>query len=102
MKDLSSIVSSGASVVTSDSSFNCDKLSINASGASKVKLDLIAKEVQTVLTGASNTILSGAAEVHICSISGAASLKSYKVNNSKYKPYCFGSLISKSKCKSKV
>lgn len=79
MKDLSSIVSSGASVVTSDSSFTCDKLSINASGASKVKLDLIAKEVQTVLTGASNTILSGAAEVHICSISGAASLKSYKL-----------------------
>lgn len=79
MKDLSSIVSSGASVVTSDSSFNCDKLSINASGASKVKIDIIAKEVQSTLTGAANTILSGAAEVHICSISGAASLKSYKL-----------------------
>lgn len=79
MKDLSSIVSSGASVITTDSSFNCDKLNINASGASKVKLDLIAKELQTVLTGASNTILSGAAESHICSISGAASLKSYKL-----------------------
>lgn len=79
MKDLSSIISSGASVVTSDSSFNCDKLSLNASGASKIKLDVIGKEIQTVLTGASTTILSGAAEVHICSISGAASLKSYKL-----------------------
>lgn len=79
MKDLSSIISSGASVIATDSSFNCDKLSINASGASKVKLDLIAKEVQSTLTGASNTILSGAAEVHICSISGAASLKSYRL-----------------------
>lgn len=80
-KTLEGITTSGAAYVKTDSVFNADKINLESSGASRIKLDIICKDIQSNATGASTISLSGATENHTSFVSGAASLKAYKLSS---------------------
>jgi Putative auto-transporter adhesin, head GIN domain/Outer membrane protein beta-barrel domain len=81
MSSLDAINASGAAYVKSDTTFNSDKMELTASGASKIKLDIVCKELQSNATGASSLVLTGATENHTALVSGAASLKAQKLSS---------------------
>ncbi|HWY35263.1 MAG TPA: head GIN domain-containing protein, partial [Nitrosopumilaceae archaeon] len=80
-KTLNEIGTSGASQVSTENTLNAEKLSVTTSGASKASLDVVLKDIQTNVSGASTLILSGATETHTSEVSGAASLKSIKLSS---------------------
>ncbi|MCD6068418.1 MAG: hypothetical protein K0S33_3244 [Bacteroidetes bacterium] len=79
-KTLDAISTSGAAYVKSDSTFNAEKVELESSGASKIKLDVICKNIRSNATGASTILLTGATENHVAFVSGAASMKAYKLS----------------------
>lgn len=72
--DLSAIEIQGAARLDSEGEFKCNKLSIEASGASKVNLTLDAQEIQSEISGAAKVHLNGKAVSNAAEISGAALL----------------------------
>lgn len=95
MKTLEEISTSGAVYLKSDTTFNADKLELTASGASKIKLDVICKEIKSTVTGAATLVLTGATEVHIAHTSGASSLKAYKLSSINTTITCSGASSAK-------
>ncbi|MDP2388580.1 MAG: DUF2807 domain-containing protein [Bacteroidota bacterium] len=95
MKTLEEINTSGAVYLKSDTTFNADKLELIASGASKIKLDVICKEIKSTVTGAATLVLTGATEVHIAHTSGASSLKAYKLSTINSNVTCSGASTAK-------
>jgi hypothetical protein len=79
-KTLDAISTSGAAYVKSDSTFNAEKVYLESSGASRIKLDVICKNIESNASGASTISLTGATENHLAFTTGAASLKAYKLS----------------------
>jgi hypothetical protein len=80
-KTLDAISTSGAAYVKSDSTFNAEKIYLESSGASRIKLDVICKNIESNASGASTITLTGATENHLSFVTGAASLKAYKLSS---------------------
>lgn len=95
MKTLEGIETTGAAYVKTDTTFNADKLELTSSGASKIKLDVVCKEVKSTSTGASTIVLSGATEVHLVTTSGASNLKAYKFSTINTNITCSGASSAK-------
>jgi hypothetical protein len=83
VKDLSKIELSGASDIKSAGNLNVDKLTINASGAGDINLQLTANEVTAEASGAGDITLSGTANVLNARVSGAGDLKAFKLEAKK-------------------
>jgi hypothetical protein len=79
VKTLTLIEVSGAASVKSQTQFTADKLKLETSGASNLKLDLKAGEITGNASGASVMNLSGTAQTLNVDVSGAASLKAYNL-----------------------
>src|SRR3989344_3334679 len=95
IKNLEELSTSGAVYLKSDTTFNADKLELTASGASKIKLDVVCKEIKSNVTGAGTIVLTGATEVHIAYTSGASSLKAYKLSSINTNITCSGASSAK-------
>ncbi|MDO9510633.1 MAG: DUF2807 domain-containing protein [Bacteroidales bacterium] len=74
-----SLDASGASTIKGETAIKSDKLSIEASGATNVTLEIYVKELLTEISGAADCKLSGTVQHHSSEISGAASLKAYEL-----------------------
>lgn len=69
---------SGASSITAANRIsNKQRISLNASGASSIEMEVDTPEVFTDLTGASDVILGGQAKTHTGEASGASTIKAY-------------------------
>ncbi len=75
LPNLRSLNAHGAVDVTGESLFEADEFSIEASGASSVKMDIDVNLLKTKISGAADVTLSGRAKVHKIDVSGAGSLK---------------------------
>ncbi len=73
--DLRRLEASGATDVKSDGLISTEELTLEASGATSVTLDLDVNQLTTNVSGAADVTLSGRADVHDLDISGAGSLK---------------------------
>ncbi len=82
-RDLDNISTSGAIEIRSQETLEADKLSIEASGASEVYLDLDVEHVSFDLSGASEIELTGSAEEIIFDGSGACELRAYDLSAKK-------------------
>ncbi|MEI6851406.1 MAG: DUF2807 domain-containing protein [Bacteroidota bacterium] len=82
-KDLKSIDISGASTLKSENTLKLDNLTIDASGAAEVKLDLDVANLESDLSGAANVKLSGIVLNHNIKAGGAADLKALELQTSK-------------------
>lgn len=94
-KTLDALYTSGAAYIKSDSTFNADKIELTASGASKIKLDVLCKEIKSNVTGAASIVLTGATENHSALVSGASSLKAYKLSTINTNITCSGAASAK-------
>ena len=83
VKDLKRIELSGASDVKSTSMITVDKLTIEASGAGNVTLQVIANEVTAEISGAGDVNLSGTTNLLNAKVSGAGDLKAFKLETKK-------------------
>ena len=72
---LKSLTAHGAVDVEGQSLFEADEFTLDASGASSVKLDLDVNYLKSTVSGASDVTLSGRATTHKIRLSGAGSLK---------------------------
>lgn len=75
MKTLASLEVSGAADVKSENTFTCENITIEASGAGDVHLDLKATEVKAKISGAGDLTLKGSAQTLNATVSGAGTLK---------------------------
>ncbi len=73
----------GAAIVIGQNEISSDKLEIEATGASKLELQLNVKNLSTEISGASVVKLSGKTGYHRTEISGAANLKAYELETAK-------------------
>lgn len=73
--EIKGIQASGAVDLSSGNLLKTDNLTVKASGASSLDLEIDADNLNTDLSGASNLRLKGRAENHFGSLSGASSLK---------------------------
>jgi hypothetical protein len=73
--ELKALNAHGATDVTGESLFEASEFTIEASGASSVKLDLDVSFLKSTVSGASDVTLSGRATTHKIRVSGAGSLK---------------------------
>lgn len=80
---LDRIEASGAATVTGQSVISGEKFELEASGASKVDLQLDVKNLYTEITGAAEAKLSGKTDYHRTEVSGAATLKAWDLVTSK-------------------
>jgi hypothetical protein len=78
---LNQITSSGASKFTATNTITADSLSIDVSGASNINATVKVNEVSVMLSGASNVTLEGNTQRFYSTVSGASSLKTYKLNS---------------------
>jgi len=74
LRDLSKIETSGAVNVTSGGKITTKDLAIDASGASKITLDLSSNNITTTGSGSTELNLTGQASSHSVSFSGSGSL----------------------------
>ena len=79
---LTKITCNGASKITTRNCLVSDSLSIDVSGASDVNLTLQTKITDVMLSGASSVVLEGQSQTLYGNVSGASSLKTYKLNAS--------------------
>lgn len=79
LKEISLLEVSGAVRVKSDGSLMSEFLSLKCSGATTATLDLNVSKLNTHLSGAAKLSLSGQADHHILSLSGAATLQAGKL-----------------------
>jgi len=77
--DLESLQLSGATKVSAAGSLNFRDLVINASGATKMDIELQADKLRLNTTGASNIALAGQANAFAIDLSGASKLNAYKL-----------------------
>lgn len=78
---LQQITASGASKFSTSNTLIADSLSIDVSGASDAIANVKSKSVDVTLSGASGVNLEGNTETLQSRVSGASSLKSYKLNS---------------------
>jgi hypothetical protein len=71
----SSIEASGVVNLKSTNTLEYEKMKLEASGATKITLDLITDDLYSEISGASNVYLKGKATIHKINISGASLLK---------------------------
>jgi len=76
-KMLESLEASGGSDVYTQNTLKTDKLSINSSGGSDLKLDVIANDIQIKLSGGSDLDLKGSASNMDLNTSGGSDVKAY-------------------------
>jgi hypothetical protein len=81
--NLNYIAVSGATNFRSDNDIKSDSLVIEGSGASELNLFLNARSVKAVISGASNASLSGTNENFQADVSGASTLKAYKLSSAR-------------------
>lgn len=79
---LTKITSSGASKFTTANTLVADSLAIDVSGASSVNASLKTKATDVMLSGASGVTLEGESNRLYSTVSGASSLKAYKLTTS--------------------
>ena len=72
---------SGAVELTSEDKLKCSSLTIDASGATEVDLDLKVDKLTIDMSGASETKLSGKAKNVNIDLSGASELEAYKLDD---------------------
>lgn len=77
---LKKITASGASKFSTANTLTGDSISMDVSGASNIVANLKVKAVDVMLSGASGTTLEGEAQSLYSTVSGASSLKAYKLN----------------------
>ncbi len=77
---LSKIICSGASKLSTENTLLGDSLSIDVSGAGNVIATIKTKAIDAMLSGASSVTLEGNSETLYGTISGASTLKAYKLN----------------------
>ncbi len=77
---LNLITLSGASHFETDNELKTDSIHVEASGASNVELNLVARAVRTTVSGASEVNFSGTTQDLYATVSGASTLKAYKLN----------------------
>ena len=77
VKDLKSVNVSGAAKIKGDGEFATDKITVDATGAGSVALQLKATDVNVSGSGAGNIKLTGSATNLKADLSGAANLKAY-------------------------
>ena len=75
LKSIAGISATGASKVNFTSMVSCDKMEIDANGASYIEIELKAKEINIGSHGASNIKVNGSATLLIATVDGASSLK---------------------------
>ena len=75
LKSIVGISATGASKVNFTSMVSCDKMEIDANGASYIEIELKAKEINIGSHGASNIKVNGSATLLIATVDGASSLK---------------------------
>ncbi len=73
------ITASGAASINSENKLSSPNIEVTASGASKVNVDLETDNLTSKVSGTSNVILKGAANMHKTTVSGAASLRAYEL-----------------------
>jgi hypothetical protein len=77
----SSIEASGVVNLKSTNTLEYEKMKLEASGATKITLDLITDDLFSEVSGASNVYLKGKATVHKVKISGASLLKADELSS---------------------
>jgi len=88
--DIEFLKASGASTVIGETTITANTLTIEASGASDLKLDLDVENLETELSGASDLELSGIATNHNTDLSGASTLKAYDLQTQNTSVYASG------------
>lgn len=82
-KEINEIDLSGASEINGLNEIKTEKLTINLSGASEIKLNVNVNDLNTTIAGASEAYFKGIAQNHILSISGAADLDAFELETQK-------------------
>ena len=82
-KSLNSLRLSGAADAKSEGTINAGKFQIRLSGASGVKLDIVAETITSEMSGASSLTLTGRANEHHITASGASNVKAEKLETRK-------------------
>lgn len=75
LKSISGLSATGASKVDFTSMVSCDKMEIDANGASYVEIELKAKEISLGSHGASSVKIAGSSTLLVAHVDGASSLK---------------------------
>lgn len=78
---LTKLITTGASKFSTKNTLLCDSFSLKATGASDVYIATKAKIVDAMASGASNVTLEGSAPTLYGNVSGASSLKAYKLTS---------------------
>ena len=81
--NLNHIAVSGATNFRSDNDIKSDSLVIEGSGASQLNLFINARSVRAIVSGATDADFSGSTENFYSDVSGASSLKAYKLSSAK-------------------
>lgn len=82
-KEINEVTLSGASEIKGLNEIKTDKLTLNLSGASEIKLDLNVNELHTLISGASEATFKGTANTHNLNVSGAADLNALDLETQK-------------------
>jgi hypothetical protein len=77
VRNLKSIVASGAVEITSNGRLNLGDLDLNLSGATKINLDVAASNVETNGSGVSDITLKGQASSHTIEMSGSGNVHAF-------------------------
>lgn len=77
---LKKVTASGASKFSTANTLTSDSISMDVSGASNIVANLKVRAVDVMLSGASGTTLEGETQSLYGTVSGASSLKAYKLN----------------------
>ena len=75
VKSLNSLENSGVADIKSENKLVCENLNISSRGVGNINLDLEAKEVKSILSGAGHITLKGTTQALDATISGAGGLK---------------------------
>ena len=75
LKSITGLTATGASKVNFTSMVSCEKLEIDANGASYIEIELKAKEISLGSHGASSVKISGSSALFVADVDGASSLK---------------------------
>jgi Putative auto-transporter adhesin, head GIN domain/Outer membrane protein beta-barrel domain len=78
---LTKLTTTGASKFTTKNTLLCDSLSLKASGACDVNITTKSKIVDVMVSGASEVTLNGTSPTLYGNVSGASSLKAYKLTS---------------------
>lgn len=95
VKNLESLIISGASEVNSSGELIQDKINIESSGAGDAHLVLKSTQIKAEVSGAGNLHLSGTANLLQSKVSGAGELKAYALNADSVVTFVSGSGTAK-------